>query len=266
MATIYRALVTALLLLWAYVLFTGLAAGTDSDALAWHLKVGLAGTLFAGAVQSLPFAYFLGTHFWVKAFARASRAGGEWEQRHREWMKGRSYVWMYLAPFATMFAAIAGGLVETGRVPHWVHPGLLVVALGAQLMALVVVPASMRRNSALMDELADLHRVPRPDTPEMEELLAEEEAVALPPAFQLSRLLLLFSAQSLLVWAYLHWGTEGFRGVPLWPFAVASCVLLTVGLAFNAHFDPVDPKTPTASWLRGLGAGLLAALVFAIVL
>jgi hypothetical protein len=266
MATIYRALATALLLLWGYVLITGLSAGEGPDALAWHLSVGLVASLVAGAVQSLPFAYFLGTHFWVKAWVRATRAGDEWEQRHRLWMKGREYPWMYLAPFLTMFGAIAGGMAETGRIPHLVHPTLILLALGAQAMAMVMIPRAMLRNSALMDELADTHRPPKPETPEMEELLAEEEAKALPPIFQLSRVLLLFSVQALLAWAYLRWGTEGFRNAPLLPFAIGSVVLLVLGLGLNARFDPDHPKSPARSWVPALVAGAAAATLLAFVL
>lgn len=266
MATIYRALVTALLLLWGYVLFTGLSAGEGSQALAWHLKVGLAATLLAGAVQSLPFAYFLGTHFWVRAWVRASRASRGWEDRHRLWMKGNEYPWMYAAPFLTMFAAIAGGMVETGRVPHLVHPTLILLAAAAQAVALVRVPRAMLRNSALMDELAETHRVPTPGTAAMEELLQEEEAQALPPIFQLSRVLLLFSVQSLLLWAYLRWGTEGYRQAPLLPFGVASVVLLVLGLGLNARFDPDHPKSLPASWTPAVAAGVVAALLLGLVL
>lgn len=266
MATIYRALVTTLLLLWGYVLVLGFQLDGTDEALSWHLRVGLTAVIVAGAVQSLPFAYFLGTHFWIKAFAKASRAGDSWEQRHRQWMKGRAYPWLYSAPFLTMGAAIAGGLVETGRVPHWVHPALILAAVGAQVMALALVPGVMKRNSELMDELAETHRVPKPDTPEMDQLIAEEEAVALPPMFQLSRVLLLFAFQAVLAWAYLRWGTEGFRGVPALPFALASCFMLTLGLGLNARYDPDQPKPAARAWVPALAIGGSAAAVFLAVL
>ncbi|MFT7464737.1 MAG: hypothetical protein ACI9EF_003096, partial [Pseudohongiellaceae bacterium] len=229
MATIYRSLTTAVLLLWGYLISTGLDAGTSKEALSLHLRVGLVGGLIGGAVQSVPFAYFLGTHFWIKAFARASRAGEDWEQRHRLWMKGGAYIAMYTAPFLTMGVAIAGSMVETGRIPHAVHPLLVVAAAIAQIAALVLVPRAMERNSALMDQLADEHQVPKPESPEMEDLIAEEEALSLPALFQMSRWLLLFSVQILLLWLYLRYGTEGFRETPAWPFAAISCVLLTLG-------------------------------------
>ena len=265
MATIFRALVTALLLFWGYVLFTGFAVGDGKDALAWHLRVGLVGAILGGAVQSLPFAYFLGTHFWVKAFARASRAGDEWEQRQRQWMKGRAYPWMYVTPLITMLAAIAGSMVETGRLPHVVHPALALGACLCQVMALLLVPPVMQRNSALMDELAEAHRVPEPDTPEMHELIAEEEAQALPPLFQLSRVLLLFAVQVLLVWLYLRYGTEGYRHAPLWPFAAASCALLTLGLGLNSRHDPDSPRSRLRAWTPAVAVGLGAAVIFLIV-
>ncbi|RKY18461.1 MAG: hypothetical protein DRQ55_13255 [Planctomycetota bacterium] len=266
MATIYRALSTALLLLWGYVLSTGLAAADGTPALAWHLNVGLVATLVAGAVQSLPFAYFLGTHFWVKAWVRACQAGDEWEQRQRLWMKGNEYPWMYIAPFVTALGAIAGGMAETGRIHHLVHPILILAAMGSQVMAMLRVPRAMLRNSALMDELAELHQPPKPDTPEMEALLEAEQAVALPPMFQLSRVLLLFSVQSLLLWSYLRWGTDGYRRVPLLPFGVASVALLVLGLGLNARFDPDHPASPARSWAPALLAGVAAAAALTVVL
>jgi hypothetical protein len=266
MATIYRALTTAVLLLWVYVIMTGLDAGLSKEALSLHLRVGLVAALVGGAVQSLPFAYFLGTSFWIKAFAKASRAGDEWEQRQRQWMKGRSYPAMYAAPFLTMGVAISGSMVETARLPHAVHPVLVLAAGLAQVAALLLVPAAMQRNSALMDALADEHQVPKPDTPEMDALIAEEEQLALPALFQLSRLLLLFSVQVLLLWLYLRFGTEGFRETPAWPFAASSCALLTVGLGLNASHDPDHPKALMRAWTPAALAGLGAALLFSLML
>jgi hypothetical protein len=266
MATIYRSLTTAILLLWAYVIMTGLDAGLSLEALSLHLRVGLVGALIGGAVQSLPFAYFLGTSFWIKAFAKASRAGGEWEQRQRQWMKGRAYLAMYAAPFLTMGVAISGSMVETARLPHAVHPVLVVAAGLAQIAGLLLVPPAMQRNAALMDALADSHQVPKPETPEMDDLIAEEEQAALPALFQLSRLLLLFSVQVLLLWLYLRYGTEGFRETPAWPFAAIACALLTLGLGLNARHDPDHPRTPMRAWTPAALAGLGAALVFSLIL
>ena len=99
MATIYRALATVVLLLFGYVIFTGVAAGDGTVALAWHLRVGLLASIGACLINSVPFAYFLGTGFWVKAFVRASRAGPEWVARHGLWMKGKAYPSMYLCAF-----------------------------------------------------------------------------------------------------------------------------------------------------------------------
>lgn len=266
MATIYRSLTTAVLILWAYLISTGLDAGSSQEALSLHLKVALVGALMGGAVQSLPFAYFLGTHFWIKAFARASRAGEEWEQRHRLWMKGRAYPAMYAAPFLTMAVAITGSMVETGRIPHVVHPILVFSAAIAQLVGLVLVPEAMKRNSALMDQLADEYQVPKPESPEMEDLIAEEERLSLPALFQMSRWLLLFSVQILLLWLYLRYGTEGFRETPAWPFATVSCVLLTLGMGLNASHDPDHPKSQLKAWTPAVLTGLAAAIGFALIL
>lgn len=255
MATIYRALVTAVLLLWGYVVTTGLAAGGSQAALAWHLKVALVAVVLGVLIQSLPFAYFLGTHFWVKAFAKAADAGEVWSERHRQWMQGRAYPAMYLAPALTLLVAVSGGMVETGRLPYVVHPLLVLAALGAQVAGLVLVPAAMRRNSQLMDSLADQHQVPRPDTPEMDALVEREERHALPPLFQLSRVLLLFAVQCVLLWAYLRFGTEGYRGAPFLPFGLAGCLLLTLGLGLNARYDPESPTRPTIAWGRAVAVG-----------
>lgn len=255
MATIYRALMTSVLLVWAYVLWTGLAAADGTEALAWHLRVGLVGSLFACLVQSVPFAYFLGTGFWVKAFIRASNAGDAWELRQKGWMKGDAYPVMYAAPLLTLAVAISGGLAETGRLPHAVHPSLVVLATLAAAVTLWFVPRTMLANSALMDELADTHSLPKPDTPEMDELIEREERVALPPLFQLSRVLLLFAAQSILLWLYLRYGTEGYRGAPFLPFGLGACLLLTLGLALNALFDPDEPVRPPLAWGRALAVG-----------
>lgn len=257
MATIYRALVTSLLVLWCYVVITGWQAGASEAALAWHLKVGLMGALVGCAIQSLPFAYFLGTNFWIKAFARASNAGDSWIERHKQWMKGRAYPAMYLAPLLTMTVAISGSMIETERLPHALHPTLVVAAFLAQVAGLLLVPPSMVRNSALMDELADTHRVPRPDTPEMDELIEREEAEALPPLFQLSRVCLLFAAQSVLVWLYLRFGTETLRGTPFLPFAIGGCALLTLGLGLNARYDPEHPAPKRRAWGRALAVGVV---------
>lgn len=261
MATIWRALVTATLLLWGYVVLTGWQAGAGAAERAWHLQVGLLGSLLAALVQSLPFAYFLGTGFWVKAFVRASNAGPDWEQRQRLWMKGRAYPALYLAPLLTLSVAVTGSLADTGRVPAGLHVTLVWLALGAQVLALLLVPAAMARNSALMDELAERHRVPRPDTPEMQAYVAREEASALPPLFQLSRVLMFFAVQSVFVWLYLRFGTEGGRGVPWVPFAAAGALLLTVGLGLNARYDPERPASPRRAWSRAIAVGAAALLL-----
>ncbi|MHC5211959.1 MAG: hypothetical protein ACYTG2_14660 [Planctomycetota bacterium] len=272
MATIFRALLVAVLVLFAGVVWTGLGAaghagsGDPGEALALHLRFGLLAALVAVFAQSVPFAYFLGTGFWIRAFARASRAGPDWEARHRAWMTGRAYKWMYAAPFAAAATAITGGLAETGRLATEVHVVCVLAAVAGSVVALVLVPREMRRNSALMDELADHHQVPRPDTPQMEELLAEEEKAALPPLFQLSRVLLYAGAQVVIVWLYLRFGTEGWRGTPLLPFGAAAVVLLTLGLGLNARHDPQSPRTAAVAWGRAMAvgvvcAGLLAAVV-----
>lgn len=254
MATIYRALSTVVLLLWGWVAVTGLQAGASAEALGLHLQVGLVAALIGAAAQSLPFAYFLGTHFWIKAFARASGAGDEWEQRHRQWMKGRAYPAMYLSPLLTLGVAISA---SAGAL----HPTLACLAILAQIITLVTVPLTMQANSALMDELAERHQVPRPGTPAMQRLIEEEEAVALPPLFQLSRVLLLFAGQSLLLWLYLRYGTEGWRATPLWPFALLASLLLVLGLGLNARHDPDHPAPPSKAWPRAVVAGVATAVV-----
>jgi len=259
MATILRALLTAVLVLYGWVAWTGAHAGDGAAALALHLRAGLFAALAAAAILSLPFAYFLGTGFWIKAFARASRAGPEWERRHRQWTKVRAYPWMYIAPFSAAGLAITGGLAETGRVaPLW-HDLLFAAAALSAAVALLLVPPVMRRNAALMDELADRHELPRPGTPAMDALVEEESRTALPPLFQLSRVLMFGAAQVVIVWLYLRFGTEGWRGTPLWPFGAACVVLLTVGLGLNARFDPDRPRAPRAAWGRAVAVGVACA-------
>jgi hypothetical protein len=254
MATIFRALMTAVLLLFAWAAWLGLHAADVSGSAA-HESAGLVAALVATLGQSVPFAYFLGTGFWIRAFARASRAGPEWEARHRGWIESRSYPLMYLPPAFTVAAAISGMLVGSGRAPLGVHLACVIGAVAATAVALVVVPRAMRRNSALMDELADRHQVPRPATPAYEQLVQEEEAKALPPLFQLSRLLLFFSVQLVLIWLYLRLGTESWRGAPLAPFAAPAVALLTLGLGLNAIHDPNKPATPARAWARALAVG-----------
>ncbi|MCB9897331.1 MAG: hypothetical protein H6825_04950 [Planctomycetes bacterium] len=257
MATIYRALVTAVLLVWAYVILTGLAAGSGEEALAWHLRTGLVGSVVACLVHSVPFAYFLGTGFWVKAFVRASGADASWEERQKGWMtESRAYPALYLAPLLTLLVPIAGSALETRAWPWWIHPALVVCAALATLVNLFSVPGVMLRNSALMDELADTHRVPLPDTPEMDAYIEREERHALPPLFQLSRVALLFAFQLVVVWLYLRFGTEGWRGVPFLPFGLGACVLLTLGLGLNALYDPEHPARPGVAWGRAMALGV----------
>ena len=258
MATIYRALIWSLLLVWGYVLYTGLQAGSGQEALAWHLRAGLAGVLATALVQSLPFAYFLGSHFWVKTFAEQARAGEDWTERHKLWMKGKAFLALAIAPLFTMAVAISGSMVETGRLPHVVHPALVLTAFLSQIVCLLLVPDSMRRNAALMDELADKFQVPTPGTEAMEQLVAEEEAAALPPLFQLSRLCMLFGGQAVLLWLYLRYGTESFRGAPALPFFIGACVLVSLGLGLNARYDPEAPSTPARAWGRALTVGVLS--------
>jgi hypothetical protein len=271
MATIFRALLVAVLVLYAGVVWTGLGAGLGEggpagEALALHLRFGLLTALVAVFVQSVPFAYFLGTGFWIRAFARASRAGPAWEARHRAWMTGRAYKWMYAAPFAAAATAISGGLAETGRLPAAMHVAFVLVAVVASVVALALVPPAMRRNAALMDELADRHQVPLPDTPQMESLLADEQTTALPPLFQLSRVLMYAGAQLMIVWLYLRFGTEGWRGTPLLPFGATFVVLLTLGLGLNARHDPQRPRPPAAAWSRALAVGTVCAGLLAAIL
>jgi hypothetical protein len=258
MATIYRSLCLSVLLVWGYVIVTGFGAQTGTEALAWHLRVGLVGTILLAFVQSLPFAYFLGSHFWVKTFAETARAGADWTERHKLWMKGGAFKALSIAPMFTIAVAVAGSLVETGRLPHMVHPALVLGSILAQLACLTLVPAAMQRNAALMDELADTHQVPQPGTPEMDKLVEEEEAQALPPLFQLSRLFMLFGSQSVVLWLYLRFGTESYRNVTALPFMLAACVLVSVGLGLNARYDPISPRPPAQAWSRAAIVGVLS--------
>lgn len=259
MATIYRALLTAVLLVWAYVIFAAATgdAVAGGDALAFHLRAGLVASILACLVHSLPFAYFLGTGFWVKAFVRASGADGTWERRQKGWMtQGRAYPALYLAPLLTLLVPIAGSALETGRLPAWTHIVLVVGALLATVVNLLAVPAVMRRNSALMDELAETHRVPLPDTPEMDAYVEREERTALPPLFQLSRVALLFAFQLVVLWLYLRFGTESWRDVSWLPFGLGACVLLTFGLGLNARYDPDRPMAAGPAWGRAVACGV----------
>jgi len=265
MATIFRALITAVLLLFGYVVWTGTHAGASGEALGWHLSVGLVTTLISAAAMSVPFAYFLGTGFWVKAFVRASRAGPEWEAGHARWMKGRAYPVMYIAPACSVGTAISGSLVQTGRIAVGWHIGLAVAAVISALVALVLVPREMIRNSALMDRLADEHQVPQPETPAAEELIAVESAKALPPLFQLSRILMFSGVQLLIIWIYMRFGTEGWRETPLWPFGAGFVALLTVGLGLNARFDPDNPRATARAWTRAVVVGVVCAGLIAII-
>lgn len=254
MATIYRAMLTAVLLLYGWAGLAGWRAG-DAESVAAHVRAGFVTALVAMLAQSLPFAYFLGTGFWIRAFARASRAGPEWEARHRAWMKGRAYPVMYAPPFLTLASALTGMLADMGHAPGWLHAACVAAMVAATLAALVAVPREMRRNSALMDELAERHQVPRPQTPAYEKLVEEEEKAALPPLFQLSRVILYASAQLVVVWLYLRFGTEGWRQVPFAPFGVVAVVLLTLGVALNDLHDPQHPAAPPRAWGRALAFG-----------
>jgi len=277
MATIFRALMTAVLLLYAYVIWNGwlasqaLLAGTTGEdsvqaLLATHLRTGLVVSVVAALAQSLPFAYFLGTGFWVKAFVRASRADGSWEVRQKRWLKSRAFVVMSFAPLTTLGAAISGAMVDGGSLApiHHIVPSVLAVA--ATLMSLAVIPAEMLRNSALMDELAEKHQVPQPGTAAAEELIAFEESRALPPLFQLSRVMMFFGCQFVVIWLYLRFGTDGWRTTPLLPFGIGCLVLVTAGLGLNGIHDPDKPKPAAQSWARALAVGIVGSvvLVFAV--
>lgn len=255
MATIYRAAACAVLVLYAFVVHTGMAAGESDELLGRHLRAGLLGSIVACLVNSIPFAYFLGTRFWVKAFVRASDAGDEWNTRHDLWMKDAAYPAMYLAAFFPAGAAITGGLAETGRIDLLWHTTLVVLSIVLQVAALFGTPRSMRRNSELMDTLAEQHSVPKPDTPEMASYVEREEAAALPPLFQLSRILMWVGLNLVVVWLYLRYGTETWRGSPLLPFALGCCLLVSIGVGLNARFDPARPASPAASWSRALLTG-----------
>jgi len=261
MATIYRALSTAILVLYAYVVASGAAIGEQADGLAWHLQVGLIAAVAGCLVNSVPFAYFLGTGFWVKAFVRASRAGPEWVERHDQWMKGRAYPAMYLAAFFPAGVAITGGLVETGRIASFFHPVIVGMTIVTQLVVWVRTPQEMTRNSALMDELADKHTIPKPGTPSMEQLVEEEEKVALPPLFQLSRVLMLLGSNLVILWLYLRFGTESWRGAPLLPFGLGCAVLVAIGVGLNARFDPDSPLPSARAWTRAVAMGLTGVVV-----
>jgi hypothetical protein len=95
----------------------------------------------------------------------------------------------------------------------------------------------------------------------MDELIAEEEKVALPPLFQLSRVLMLFGANAVILWLYLRYGTESWRGAPFLPFGVAGVLLLTLGLGLNARHDPDAPVAPERAWTRAVCVGVAALLV-----
>ena len=261
MATIYRALATAMLLIYGWAVVKGLSAGDDTAALATHVGTGLFAAVAGCLVNSVPFAYFLGTRFWVKAFVRASRAGDEWSARHDLWMKDRAYPVMYLVAFFPAGVAITGGLVDSGRIGGWWHFAFVLGAVGFQAAALLLTPRSMLRNSALMDELADTHHVPRPGTQEMDALIEHEEQDALPPLFQLSRVLLLAAANVMVLWLYLRFGTESWRGAPLLPFALGTCALAALGLGLNARFDPDHPASRAAAWSRALAVGVSGTLL-----
>ncbi len=261
MAAIYRALLWAVLVLYAGVAVSGARAAGGEAALRLHLSAGLVAAILASLALSLPFAYFLGTGFWVKGFVRASRADASWEARHALWMKGRAYPWMYAAPFAAVATAVTGALVETGRLPAVGHTTAVLAAALCALVSLRLVPAEMRRNSALMDELAERHRVPAPGSSEHAALVAHEESAALPPLFQLSRVLLYAAAQVLVVWLYLRFGTDGWRDTPLLPWALAALALLTTGLGLNARHDPERPRSAAVAWARALAVGLAGTIL-----
>lgn len=258
MATIYRSLLLSTILVFAYAVSTGVTAGGGAEPLTWHLRVGLVASLLAVLVQSVPFAYFLGTGFWVKAFVKASSADGSWETRHAGWMKGRGYKVMYVAAALPAAAAIAGGLVETGRVAGWWHPALVALSVVALVAAWLTIPPMMLRNAALMDELAAEHHVAKPDTPEMDELVEKAEAEALPALFQLSRVLMYAGFNVLAIWLYLRFGTEGFRDTPFLPFGLLFAVTLTIGVGLNARHDPQTPASPRSAWLRAGAVGSLS--------
>ena len=91
-----------------------------------------------------------------------------------------------------------------------------------------------------------------------DKLVEEEEALALPPLFQLSRLLMLFGSQSVVLWLYLRFGTESYRNVTPLPFMLAACVLVSVGLGLNARYDPISPRPPAQAWSRAAIVGVLS--------
>ncbi|MED5330446.1 MAG: hypothetical protein VX916_04065 [Planctomycetota bacterium] len=252
MALVYRSLVTAIVILHLVAMAGGMELGETTEKSAHHLRVGLLVSLATIFIHSLAFAYFLGTGFWIRAFARASRAATTWEERHSQWMKARGYPWLYLAAVFPAAVAITGSLSDTGRLTGGWHAALASASFLVQIAVFFLVPPMMRRNAALMDDLAQTHHVPQPGTEDMEALLEKERAEALPPLFQLSRVLLFGAFNLLILWAYLRFGTETLRGVALWPFASASSGLVILGIGLNARHDPDHPASAVAAWTRGV--------------
>jgi len=261
MATTWRALLASVLLYLAYVVARTLGVGGEAGP-GWHQRHGLVGALVAALALSVPFAYFLGTGFWVKYFADSAGAGPDWERRHKQWMKDRGYPLMYGSALAVLAAGITGGLADTGRLaPAW-HVAAVVVVLLLMTGALVLVPPMMRRNAALMDELAARHRVPEPGTDEAAALRARMDAESVPPLFQLGRILVYLGIQVLLVWLYLRFGTETWRDTPIAPFGVPAIALVTLGKHLHDRHHPESPRGPGGAWSGALLlGGASAALV-----
>ena len=90
-------------------------------------------------------------------------------------------------------------------------------------------------------------------TPEHDALVERESRTALPPLFQLSRLLIYASAQVVIVWLYLRFGTDGWRDTPMLPFGATAVLLLSLGLGLNARHDPDHPRSPRVAWGWSVG-------------
>lgn len=128
--------------------------GTEpGEALGLHMLLGLASSLLMLFSHCWIMFYLIGTGKAIKVAVVEHDLEGDAIQKTKDF-KNESYPWMMLAMGLAMTTFIIGGGVDTRVISPFIHSGLYMLTILAQVKTLVIEHQVLRRNQLLMADVS----------------------------------------------------------------------------------------------------------------
>lgn len=207
-----------------------------------HRVLGLFAAVFCCLVHSILITHFIGSMKWLQQTGPTAGLD-DTKTLRTAWIKGRAFPMVIAAMLAAVGAATLGGRAGSGTLGLVAHAVAALAAFPLNLYAMLWGREAVAANTV---RLRDVERLAL--ARQERGLILEADVASLRPESGRAggKTLVFLSANVWVLWFYRRHVLR-VREEPLWPYALASTLLLLVGLALLRRWRADDAPPPTPS-------------------